>query len=164
MTFLYPASIWTAFNLLQVCMGFTVPTQPHTTAMFHRNRSTLRFQENDSNVAKVPSKDLAPTLLMDSGAPTAMTAHAKKKQSLRPLTFEVDIKDFLDNDRPYYALENEHAIVDDETGEVVGIVCTGRLEIPIGRESAGIPLAECLRHLGIAGSVAALLRNPKKKR
>ncbi|KAL3798234.1 hypothetical protein ACHAW5_008315 [Stephanodiscus triporus] len=164
MTFLYPASIWTAFNLLQVCTGFTVPTQQRTTAMFYRNRTTLRFQENDSNVAKVTSKDLTSTLLVDSGTPTVMAAYAKKKQSLRPLTFEVDIKDFLDNDKPYYALENEHAIVDDETGEVVGIVCTGRLEIPVGRESAGIPLAECLRHAGNAGSLAALLRNPKKKR
>ena len=164
MTFLYPASIWTAFNLLQVCTGFTVSTQQRPSAMFYRNPSTLRFQENDSNVAKVPSKDSNPTLFMDSDAPTALASHAKKKQSLRPLSFEVDIKDFLDNDRPYYSLENEHAIVDDETGEVVGFVCTGRVEIPAGRESAGIPFAECLRHAGNAGSVAALLDNPKKKR
>ena len=113
--------------------------------MSSRNRSTLRYQEDDRNVATV-----------DLDAATVLVAHAKKTQSLRFLTFEVD--------RPYYALENEHAIVDDATGEIVGFVCTGRVEIPAGRESAGVPFAECLRHAGVAGSVAALLRNPQKKR
>jgi hypothetical protein len=120
--------------------------------MSSRNRFTLRYQEDDSNAAKVED------------ATTAMVAQAKKTQSLRSLTYESDIRAFLDSDRPYYALENEHAIVDDETGEIVGFVCTGRVEIPAGRESAGIPFAECLRHAGVAGSVAALLRNPQKKR
>ena len=149
MIFFSPASIWTAFNILQVSTGFTC----RTTTMSSRNRSTLRYQEDDRNVAKV-----------DLDAATILVAHAKKTQSLRSLTFEVDIRDFLDNDRPYYALENEHAIVDDATGEIVGFVCTGRVEIPAGRESAGVPFAECLRHAGVAGSVAALLRNPQKKR
>ena len=152
MIFFSPASIWTAFNLLQVSTGFTVLTQQRPTTMSSRNRFTLRYQEDDSNAAKVED------------ATTAMVAHAKKTHSLRSLTFEVDIKDFLDSDRPYYALENEHAIVDDATGEIVGFVCTGRVEIPAGRESAGVPFAECLRHAGVAGSVAALLRNPQKKR
>ena len=149
MIFFSPASIWTAFNILQVSTGFTC----RTTTMSSRNRSTLRYQEDNINVAKADVDDA-----------TAMVAHTKKTQSLRSLTFEVDIKDFLDNDRPYYTLENEHAIVDDETGEIAGFVCTGRVEIPAGRESAGVPFAECLRHAGVAGSVAALLRNPQKKR
>jgi hypothetical protein len=139
--------------------------------MSSRNRSTLRYQEDDSNVAKVISQDLDSALrkdktlpLVDSDAATAMVTHAKKTQSLRSLTFEEDIKDLQDSERPYYALENEHAIVDDETGEIVGFVCTGRVEIPAGRESAGVPLAECLRHAGVAASVIVLLRNPQKKR
>ena len=71
---------------------------------------------------------------------------------------------FLDISRPYYALENEHAIVDDFTGQMVGFVCSARVEMPVGRESGDIPFAEAGRHMAAAGSVAALLRNPQKKR
>ena len=85
-------------------------------------------------------------------------------QSLLPITFENDIEKFLDITKPYYALDNEYAIVDDTTGEMVGFVCTGKVEMPAGRESGGIPFAEAGRHMGAAGSVAALLRNPQKKR
>lgn len=83
---------------------------------------------------------------------------------MRPLTFKEDIRHLLDCDRPYYAIQNEHAIVDDTTGEFTGFICTGLLELPIGREMGDIPFAECLRHAGIAGAITALLRNPKKIR
>jgi hypothetical protein len=172
MTFRSPLSIWIAFSLLHVCTGFTVLTVQRPTTMSSNYRFTLRYKEDDKNVAEVTlTKSLDPTLckdetfsIMDSDAAAAVVAYAQKKQSLRPLTFEVDIKNYLDSDRPYYALENEHAIVDDETGEITGFVCTGKVEIPAGRESFGVPFAECLRHAGVAGSVAALLRNPRKKR
>jgi len=88
----------------------------------------------------------------------------KKMYSLRSITFENDIKDFLDIAKPYYALDNEFAIVDDATDEVVGVVATAQVHMPLGRESGGIPFAEAGRHMGAAGSVAALLRNPQKKR
>ena len=83
---------------------------------------------------------------------------------MRPISFEDDIEKFLDIAKPYYALGNEYAIVDDETGEMVGFVCTGRVESPISRESGGTGMAEAGRHMAAAGSVAALLRNPQKKR
>ncbi len=172
MAFRSPLSAWAAFNLLQVCTGFAMLTQPRTTAMFSRDRFTLRYKEDDKDAAEVSvTKNTDRTLwnektfsFVESDAATGVVAYAQKKQSLRPLNFEVDIKDFLDNDRPYYALENEHAIVDDETGEITGFICTGKVEIPAGRESDGVPFAEFLRLTGVAGSVAALLRNPRKMR
>ena len=42
---------------------------------------------------------------------------------------------FLDNFKPYYALENEFAFVDDATGEMVGFVGTGLVESPVSCES-----------------------------
>ena len=93
-----------------------------------------------------------------------MAAHAKKKQALRPLTFEVEIKDFLDCDRLYYSLENEYAIVDNETGKAVGIVYTGRVEIPAGRESAGVPCTTFFCNAEKAGSALLVLHKLKKKR
>ncbi len=144
--------------------------------MFSRDRFTLRYKEDDKNAAEMPmAKNTDRTLWNDkpfsfvefdaaTSAVAGAVAYSQKKQSLRPLNFEVDIKDFLDSDRPYYALENEHIIVDDETGEITGFICTGKVEIPAGRESDGVPFAEFLRHAGVAGSVAALLRNPRKMR
>ena len=73
------------------------------------------------------------------------------------------IEDFIDITRPYYSLANEHAIVDDISGQVVGFVCTTKAEMPAGRES-GVSCAETGRHMAAAGTVAALLRNPQKKR
>ena len=163
MAFRSALSAWAAFNALQVCTGFAMLTPRRATAMFSRDRFTLRYQEGDVNAAEVPMTKNADRTLWDDTAP-GVVAFAQKKQSLRPLNFEVDIKDFLDSDRPYYALENEHAIVDDETGEITGFVCTGKLEIPAGRESAGVPFAEFCRLTGVAGSVAALLRHPRKMR
>ena len=94
----------------------------------------------------------------------AAVALLTKTESLRPLTFEDDIEKFLDIARPYYALENEHAIVDDFTGQMVGFVCLARVEMPIGHESGGIPFAEAGHHMAAAGSVVELLCNPQKKR
>ena len=84
--------------------------------------------------------------------------------SLRPLSFDDDIGDFLDIARPYYALANEHAIVDDNTGETTGFFCTGRVEIPSGCENSDIPWADAVRQMAAAGTVAAMLNNPQKKR
>jgi hypothetical protein len=89
--------------------------------------------------------------------PTATT-------SLRPLSFEDDIEDFLDIARPYYALTNEHAIVYKESGEMRGFLCTGRVEIPAGCENSDIPWADAIRQMAAAGTVTALLHNPQKKR
>ena len=95
----------------------------------------------------------------------ALSQPPKKSESLRAITFEDDIEKYFDINKYYYALDNEYAIVDDATGEMVGFVCTtGRVDIPAGRESGGIPFAEASRHLSAAGSVATILRNPEKKR
>ena len=158
-----------------------------------RTLPTLHYQEDDAIVVdKSPEATaavilqgkplLVPHLLLDieqvasavcsleDGAAcgikedVALALPKLHRQSLLPITFEDDIEKFLDITKPYYALDNEYAIVDDTTGEMVGFVCTGKVEMPAGRESGGIPFAEAGRHMGAAGSVAALLRNPQKKR
>ncbi len=184
------ASAWTAANLLRACDGFVTapPSQQHRTSAgsFSRTLPALRFQEDDVLIATQPpelealllqDKTLTPPLPHDTEVSVAYDlieveyeeaiineVPIKETESLRRITYEDDIENFLDIVRPYYALENEHAIVDDETGEMIGFVCTGRVEMPTGRESGGIPFAEAGRHMAAAGSVAALLRNPQKKR
>ena len=103
--------------------------------------------------------------IQDIEAALSSSQPPKKSESLRAITFEDDIEKYFDITKYYYALDNEYAIVDDKTGEMVGFVCTtGRVDMPAGRESGGIPFAEASRHLSAAGSVATLLRNPEKKR
>ena len=103
--------------------------------------------------------------IKDIEATLSSSQPPKKSESLRAITFEDDIEKYFDITKYYYALDNEYAIVDDTTGEMVGFVCTtGRVDMPAGRESGGIPFAEASRHLSAAGSVATLLRNPEKKR
>jgi hypothetical protein len=138
--------IWMVFSLLRACGGFTV-RHTHQRPTPSHNRVVRWFKEGDT--AEVDDVIALPT----------------RRETLRPLTFEEDIRYLLDCDRPYYAMKNEHAIVNDITGEITGFVCTGLLELPLGRESTdAIPFAECLRHAGIAGTITALLRNPKKIR
>jgi len=143
--------------------------------MFSRKIPVLHYQEDDTlieDLAKVLAKGETVHLPGEDSTIPMDPIHEEvpiapspmNMEFLRPLTFEDDIEKFLDIARPYYALENEHAIVDNETGEMVGFVCTGRVEMPAGRESGGIPFAEAGRHMAAAGSVAALLRNPQKKR
>ena len=162
-----------------MCHGFAIPTQYRLNVVFSRTLPALHFQEDDTLVVATP-KDLAAALLegkavplLDAEAATALDpiqdeeaaiALLTKTESLRPLTFEDDNEKFLNISRPYYALEPEHAIVDDSTGRVVGFVCSTRVVMPIRRESGGTPFAEAGRHMAAAGSVAALLRNPQKKR
>ena len=103
--------------------------------------------------------------MCDIEAALSSSQPPKKSESLRAITFEDDIEKYFDITKYYYALDNEYAIVDDVTGDMVGFVCTtGRVDMPAGRESGGIPFAEASRHLSAAGSVATLLRNPEKKR
>ena len=177
-------------NLLDVCQGFVTPTHHR---IIHRTPSPLFYKDEDTislapeEIVKTLQKplllplngtdviDMQPdTCSLDSGIcgvqDTSSTSQPfpqqvpKKMYSLRSVTFENDIEDFLDIAKPYYALDNEFAIVDDVTDEVVGVVATAQVHMPLGRESGGIPFAEAGRHMGAAGSVAALLRNPQKKR
>lgn len=178
-------------NLLDVCQGFVTPTRHR---IIPRTPSPLFYKDEDSAILLAPEEivktlQVKPPLLPLNG--TDMLGMAtdtcslsgirgvqdtstilqpfphqvpKKMYSLRSITFENDIMDFLDIAKPYYALDNEFAIVDDATDEVVGVVATAQVHMPLGRESGGIPFAEAGRHMGAAGSVAALLRNPQKKR
>ena len=151
------ASIWTAFNLLRACGGFTV-CRTHQCPTPSHDQVVRWFKEGD-DTTKVANVNI------DGDKVGAIIALPMRRESLRPLTFLEDIRNLLDTDRPYYAINNEHAIVDDVSGEVTGFVCTGLIELPVGRESAGtIPFSECLRHAGIAGAITALLRNPEKIR
>ena len=180
-----PLTSITVGNLLDVCQGFTAPTK----YSFSRTLPVLRFKEDEDTVVAtspeavakailqneviLPSLndgDVASTMGLGLGVleqepvldvlPNKLTSG----ESLHPISFEDDIEKFLDIAKPYYALGNEYAIVDDETGEMVGFVCTGRVESPVSRESGGTGMAEAGRHMAAAGSVAALLRNPQKKR
>ena len=50
------------------------------------------------------------------------TPNRKSQNCILYISFDDDIQKVLDNFKPYYALENEFAIVDDATGEMVGFV------------------------------------------
>jgi hypothetical protein len=78
------------------------------------------------------------------------------------IDFDDDIKEFIDIERPYYALNDEHNIVDPITKESVGFVCTVRREMPISVENGGISFGEVGRYSATAATVAAFLKNPKK--
>lgn len=145
--------LWTAFSHF-ACGGFTVH-RTHERPSYNRVVRWFKEGEDSAKVVNIDGDE-------EVGGAIALPT---RSESLRPLTFEEDIRHLLDSDRPYYAIKNEHAIVDDVTGESTGFVCTGQLELPFGRESMDtIPFAECLRHAGIAGTITALLRNPKKIR
>lgn len=173
--------------LASICEGFAVPMQRHPGNKFVRNLPTLYFQEDDTIIATPPTKDLVSALLEGEIVPLlgsdtdlfhdgddalhlfhddseVVAPYPKTMLSLRPLSFDDDIAGFLDIARPYYALGNEHAIVNEETGEIIGLLCTCRAEMPIGCESGGITWADAGRHMAAAGTVAALLQNPQKKR
>ena len=179
-------------NLLDVCQGFTTPTHhriiPRTPSpLFYKDEDSAILLAPEEIVKTLQVKppllplngtdviDMQPdTCSHDSGICGVQDTSTilqpfpqqvpKKMFSLRSVTFEDHIEDFLDIAKPYYALDNEFAIVDDATDEVVGVVATAQVHMPLGRESGGIPFAEAGRHMGAAGSVAALLRNPQKKR
>ena len=173
-------------NLLDVCQGFVTPTHHR---IIPRTPSPLFYRDEDSAIPLAPEEALqvksplngaevfgmaAETCSLDRGIFGVQDTSTilqpfpqqvpKRMYSLRSITFENDIVDFLDIAKPYYALDNEFAIVNDITDEVVGVVATAQVHMPLGRESGGIPFAEAGRHMGAAGSVAALLRNPQKKR
>ena len=153
---LLASMIWTAFSHLGACGGFTVhPTHQRPSSSYSRVVHWFKEGEDTTNGVNIDGDE-------EVGGDIALPT---RRESLHPLTFEDDIRHLLDSDRPYYAIKNEHAIVDDITGEFTGFVCTGLVELPVGREITGaIPFAECLRHAGIAGTITALLRNPKKTR
>lgn len=180
-------------NLLDVCQGFVAPPTHHRitprtpSPLHYKDEDTTISLAPEEIVKTLQVKPLllplngtdvidmaADTCSLDSGICGVQDTSTilqpfpqqvpKKMYSLCSITFENDIADFLDIAKPYYALDNEFAIVDDVTDEVVGVVATAQVHMPLGRESGGIPFAEAGRHMGAAGSVAALLRNPQKKR
>jgi len=190
---LAPLTTVTVVSNLDVCQGFITPTHhriiPRTPSpLFYRDEEDTTISLAPEEIVKtLQGKPLllplngtdvidmaADTCSLDRGICGVQDTSTilqpfpqqvpKKMFSLRSITFEDHIEDFLDIAKPYYALDNEFAIVDDATDEVVGVVATAQVHMPLGRESGGIPFAEAGRHMGAAGSVAALLRNPQKKR
>lgn len=176
--------------LASTCEGFALSTcaQYPSAQRFRGNLPILHFQEDDNTVATPPTKELVAAILGGEVVPLLGTetgytslatfdddvngnveeeevqSHTTTTTSLRPLSFEDDIGDFLDITRPYYTLANEHAIVDAESEETRGFLCTGRVEIPAGCENSDIPWADAIRQMAAAGTVTALLHNPQKKR
>ena len=136
-------------------------TSPEAVAKAILQNEVILPSLNDGDVASTMGLGLG---VLEQEAVLDVPNKLTSGESLHPISFEDDIEKFLDIAKPYYALGNEYAIVDDETGEMVGFVCTGRVESPVSRESGGTGMAEAGRHMTAAGSVAALLRNPQKKR
>ncbi|GFH58072.1 hypothetical protein CTEN210_14548 [Chaetoceros tenuissimus] len=70
------------------------------------------------------------------------------------------IQNIIDVSRPYYALENESVIKVD--GKPIGFAAEVSQEMPFHIEEGGhMGFSEAMRHMAIAGSVAAALANPK---
>lgn len=70
------------------------------------------------------------------------------------------IQNIIDVSRPYYALENESIIKVD--GIPIGFAAEVSQEMPFHiQEGSHMGLGEAMRHMAIAGSVAAALANPK---
>jgi len=111
----------------------------------------------------IPLTDLA-VPPQGSHASQGMKSTTVESLTLVPLNFEDDIKKLIDIETPYYALKNEHSIIDESTGESVGFVCTVRREMPISRENGGIAFGEVGRHTAASATVASALKNKKRGR
>eukprot|EP00804_Cyclotella_cryptica_P028010 CCRYP_003869-RA/>CCRYP_003869-RA protein AED:0.19 eAED:0.44 QI:497/0.5/0.66/1/1/1/3/0/486 len=109
-----------------------------------------------------PQMDRA-VLTADSHVSQGTQSSPTESWTLVPLNFDDDIKKLIDIEKPYYALKNEHSVID-STGESVGFVCTFRREMPISRENGGISFGEVGRHTAASATVAAALKNPKRGR
>lgn len=73
-----------------------------------------------------------------------------------------DIQTIIDVSRPYHALENEGAVkIGDKT---IGFVADFSQEMPFPYEDGQLGFSETARHMAIAGSVAAALRNPNESK
>jgi len=151
----------TVSNFLIVCQGFTAPITQHR--IIPRTLSPLHYKDEDTSMS-TEQDDSANALLQDKNLLASRHVNAeefaadacsiyglcdikdieaalsssqppKKSESLRAITFEDYIEKYFDINKYYYALDNEYAIVDDATGEMVGFVCTtGRVDMPAGRE------------------------------
>lgn len=124
-----------------------------------RVKSVLMYHQD----SQIDVENVASTLLSNT-SPQFEIAAPKKTKHLVKIDFNDHLSKYLDVTRPYYALHNEHAIVDDTTGECHGIICTVKRDAPIARETGGISFFEFLRASGCAASAALALGNPEKKR
>ena len=70
------------------------------------------------------------------------------------------IQNIIDVSRPYYALTNECEVKVD--GKSIGFVAEVDQEMPFPYEGGQMGSSETVRHMAIAGSIAAALANPKK--
>lgn len=106
---------------------------------------------------------MASTLLPTTIAEPVVAA-PKKTKHLMKIDFKEDLSKYLDVTLPYYALENEHAIIDGTTGECRGIICSVKIEAPIGCERGDVSFFDVQRASGCIASAVAVLNNPAKKR
>lgn len=94
------------------------------------HRKSLRL-EHQLFVSSLP-RELAvqgPKTYVDLAPPDFDLARPDALQkTLVPLNFEADIREHIDIDRPYYALQNECSI-EDATGQSEGFVCTVKREM-----------------------------------
>jgi len=91
-------------------------------------------------------------------------AAPQKTKHLVKIDFKKDLSRCIDSSIPYYALENEYAIIDDTSGEFHGIICTLKRDAPIGCETGGISFFHFLSAAGCMGSACASMENAVKKR
>ena len=136
--------------------------QMQVQAQRQRLKSDLMYRKNSQidvmNVASTRLSTTRPQLTRDE------IAAPKKDSHLVKIDFKQDLSQQIDVSHPYYALENEHAIVDDTTGKCHGIICNVKRDAPIGRETGGISFFEFIRAAGCIGSAVLALGNPVKKR
>ncbi len=126
----------------------------------HHPKSDLKYRKN----SQIDVENVVASSLLSTKSPKFETAAPKKAKHLVKIDFKEHLSKYLDVTRPYYALENEHVIVDDTTGECRGIICTVKRDGPIARETGEISFFEFLRAAGCAASAASALCNPAKKR
>ena len=136
---------------------FVIPEKMSTKRLVKTEASDLKLKPRNSGQVDaahpIPSTKFTPTPL----------AAPKQTKHLVKVDFDKDMSKDFDVTRPYYNLENEHAIIDDTTGGYCGFCCTVKRDTPIGRETGKVSLFDFLRSAGCVNSAAAFFANPVKK-
>lgn len=148
------AIIFAIMFAYDVCMGFGVGIAPiHTRTSksdvpfgrsFTCNLPLALYKDytEKSSVLEFSSPLVSATDATTIRDPRDPNVDSLNGLTLIPLNYETDIEPFIDTTRPYYALNNEHSIVDSQTGKSVGFVCTVKREMPIAREKGGVSSGE----------------------
>ena len=97
-------------------------------------------------------------------AKEATTTLPNKSKHLVKIDFKEDLSEYMDVSPPYYSLQNEHAVINDTTGECHGMICTLKSDAPIGFEAGNVSFFDFIRAAGCISSASAILSSPVKKK